>query len=194
MPKIEVPAGRVLRLIEHGPVTLVSTLSGDRPNLAACSWLMPVAPDPPLVGLSIAAGSVTRRNIDVTGELVINVPPRSLAREVHFCGLVSGRDARKDREAGLRLEQAGRVRPPWVAACIGHLECSAREAHGHGDHVLVVAEVLLAVADERLFDEAWITDDAGARTMHHLGAGLYASIGRRVEVDHRRRVDWPADT
>jgi flavin reductase (DIM6/NTAB) family NADH-FMN oxidoreductase RutF len=192
MPKTEVPLDRALRLIAHGPVTLLTTEAHERPNIATCSWLMPVAPAPPLVAVSLSADGLTRRNLDAVGEFVINIPPRALGREVHFCGLASGREVRKERETGLRLEQAGKVRAPWIHECMGHLECAAREARAHGSHVLYVAEVLLAVADDLLFDEGWITDDVRARSLHHLGGSLYTSVGRRVVIDVGRPVDWPS--
>ncbi len=190
MAKIEIPLARSLRLIAHGPVTLVTTESRGVPDLAACSWLTPVAADPPTVALSLEPGSLTRRNVDERAELVINVPPRSLARETHFCGRVSGRDVRKDRETGLRLSPAGKVRAPLVEACIGHLECVVRDARPVGDHVLYLAEVVLALAERDLFDESWNVDDERARTLHHLGGDFYTSPGRRVIVDPRRAVPW----
>jgi len=191
MPKIEVPLDNCLRMIAHGPVTLITTEANGVPNVAACSWIMPAAAAPPLLALSLGTDSLTRSTIDSRGEFVVNIPPRRLARAVDFCGRVSGRDVHKAREAGLRLEPGGRVRAPWVTEAIGHLECTARRAHDLGDHVLVVAEVVLAAAEARLFDGAWITDDPEGRTVHHLGAGHYASIGRRIEIDPKRPFDWP---
>jgi flavin reductase (DIM6/NTAB) family NADH-FMN oxidoreductase RutF len=191
MAKIEIPLPRALRLIAHGPVVLLTSESRGVPNIAACSWLTPACASPPLVAVSLGAGTLTRRLVDERGEFVLNVPPRALAGQVHYCGLVSGRDARKDRETGLRLEPAGRVRAPVLSDCIGHLECGVREGRPLGDHVLYVAEILLAVAEEGLFDEAWNTDDERARTLHHLGGAFYTSPGPRVEVDPRRPVGWP---
>jgi flavin reductase (DIM6/NTAB) family NADH-FMN oxidoreductase RutF len=191
MPKIEIPLENCLRLIAHGPVTLITTEANGVPNVAACSWIMPAAAVPPLLALSLGMDSLTRSNIDSRGEFVVNIPPRRLARAIDYCGRASGRDVRKAREAGLRLEPAGRVRAPWITEAIGHLECAARQAHGLGGHVLVVAEVVLAAAEARLFDGAWITDDPEGRTLHHLGGDHYASIGRRVEIDPKRPFDWP---
>ena len=194
MPKIEIPLETCLRMIAHGPVTLITTETNGVPNVAACSWIMPAAADPPRLALSLRTDSLTRSAIDSRGEFVVNIPPRRLARAVDFCGRVSGRDVHKAREAGLRLEPGGRVRAPWVSEAIGHLECTARQAHDLGGHVLVVAEVVLAAAEARLFDDAWITEDPEGRTVHHLGANHYASIGRRIEVDAKRPFDWPPGT
>jgi flavin reductase (DIM6/NTAB) family NADH-FMN oxidoreductase RutF len=190
MAKVEIPLSRALRLIAHGPVVLLTSEARGVPNIAACSWVMPACASPPILALSLGAGTLSRRMVDDRGEFALNIPPRSLAGQVHYCGVVSGRDARKERETGLRLEPSGRVRAPLLSACIGHLECTVREARPLGDHVLYLAEVVLAVAEEGLFDEAWNTDDDRARTLHHLGGAFYTSPGRRVEVDPRRPVIW----
>jgi flavin reductase (DIM6/NTAB) family NADH-FMN oxidoreductase RutF len=190
MSKDEVPLARALRLIAHGPVTLIATESRGTPNLAACARVMPVSSPPPVVAVSLEAASLTRRLVEERGEFTLNVPPRSLARETHYCGSVSGRDVRKDREAGLHLEPGGRVRAPLVRECIAHLECRVLDARPVGGHVLFLAEVVLAVADGTLFDETWNTDDERARTLHHLGGEAYTSAGPRVFVDPRRRVAW----
>ena len=190
MARVEIPLSRALRLILHGPVLLLTTEARGVPNIAACSWVMPACPSPPILALSLGAGTLTRRNVDDRGEFALNVPPRSLAAQVHYCGAVSGRQARKERETGLRLEPAGKVRAPLLSACIGHLECTVRDARPVEDHVLYLAEVVLATAEAALFDEAWNTDDERARTLHHLGGAFYTSPGRRLEVDPRRPVTW----
>ena len=106
MPREEIPLSRALRLIAHGPVTLLTTEVRGTPNIAACSWLMPVCLDPPTIALSLDAGSLSRRNLEQRGEFALNIPSRRLAREVHFCGLVSGKDVRCFQEPNRQ--------PAWV--------------------------------------------------------------------------------
>jgi flavin reductase (DIM6/NTAB) family NADH-FMN oxidoreductase RutF len=188
--KRDIPLAQALRLIAHGPVTLIATESRGIPNLAACARAMPVADRPPTIAVSLAASSLTRRNLEERGEFALSIPGRILAPETHYCGLVSGRDARKERETRLRLEPAGRVRAPHVVACIGHLECRVLEARPVGESVLYLAEVVLAIADETLFDETWNTDDERARALHHLGGNAYTSDARRVLIEPHRTIDW----
>jgi flavin reductase (DIM6/NTAB) family NADH-FMN oxidoreductase RutF len=190
MAKREIPLTLALRLIAHGPVTLIATEHRGLPNLAACARVMPVTDRPPTLAVSLAAASLTRRNVEERGEFALSIPGRSLAPETHYCGQVSGRDRRKERETGLRLEPAGRVRAPLVAACIGHLECRVLDARPVGDAVLYLAEVVLAIADETLFDQTWNTDDVRARALHHLGGDAYTSDGRRVIVEPHRSLEW----
>ena len=188
MSKVEMPLERALRLIAPGPVTLLTTESRGVANIAACSWVAPVSFAPPMLAVSLEPASLSRRNLEDRGEFVLNVPGRALARQTHFCGKVSGRSVRKDREAELTFEEAGRVRVPIIVECIGHLECVVRESHPAGDHIVYFAEVVLAVAEAGLFDEAWICDDERAKTLHHLGGDFYTSAGPRMVVDPRRGV------
>ncbi|HEU4400945.1 MAG TPA: flavin reductase family protein, partial [Candidatus Polarisedimenticolia bacterium] len=81
MGKIEIPLSRSLRLIAPGPVTLLTSESHATPNIAACSWAVPISFAPPMIGLSLEPDSLTRRNVEESGEFVLNVPPRALAQQ-----------------------------------------------------------------------------------------------------------------
>jgi flavin reductase (DIM6/NTAB) family NADH-FMN oxidoreductase RutF len=49
-----------------------------------------------------------------------------------------------------------------------------------GDHTIFVGEVLSARVNKGLFDECWLIDKQEARTIHHLGGKVYATIWERV--------------
>ena len=49
MAKRPLPLGEVYRLIEPGPVVLVSTMSGGRANIMTMSWHMMVDFEPPII-------------------------------------------------------------------------------------------------------------------------------------------------
>lgn len=49
----ELPASQVYRLLEPGPIVMVSTLDNGRPNVMTMGFHMMIQHDPPLIGCVI---------------------------------------------------------------------------------------------------------------------------------------------
>lgn len=188
--KEEIPLSMANRLINHGPVVLVTSERKGQPNVMAAAWQTPVSGEPPLVALSISPERYSHRLIMDSGQLVVNVPPRELVREVYYCGSVSGKDTDKFAETGLIPTVPGKVRPPHIKECIAHLECEVQQSLEVGDHILFIARVVLAVVEKELFDEYWVVDNPRAKSVHHLGGPMFTCPDRRVEVNYYRKVEW----
>jgi flavin reductase (DIM6/NTAB) family NADH-FMN oxidoreductase RutF len=170
------------RLINHGPVILVSTARKGKPNVMTIAWHTPVSHSPPMLAVSIAPQRHSCRLIRESEDLVLNVPTVKMAKEILFCGTVSGRDIDKFRETGLTPSAAGVVKPPHIEECIGHIECQVRDEVVAGDHSLFICDVKLVVVESSLFDEVWCIEDDELLTLHHLGGIFYAPIGQRLEI------------
>jgi len=182
MPKEEVTLNRALRLINSGPVVLVTAAAKGRMTVMAAAWATPVSSTPPLVVVAIHPARFTHELIQKSGEFVLNVPHADLAKKVNYCGSVSGRDHDKFKEAGLTPVEAKKVGAPWIAECIGHLECGVVAAHVTGDHTLFVGQVLAAWVESGTFDRVWLVDKEEARLLHHLGGNSYCVSSGRFEL------------
>lgn len=185
MPTIvSVDLPRAYRLLNHGPVTLVSSAHGGRANLMAASWVMPLDYDPPKVLAVIDARTLTRELVDASGEFVLNIPPRRMAEAVFAAGSRSGRDGDKFAALGLDTRAAERVGAPLVAGCIGWLECRVlREPGNEGRHDLFIGEVVAARADSRVFSAGrWHFADDELRTLHYTSGGVFHATGERIAV------------
>jgi len=170
--KVEVPLARFNRLINTGPVVLVSTMSNEGPNVMTCAWNMPCARKPPTIALAIGSASHTHSVLRDTRECVVNVPAQSQLAAVAICGKASGRDGDKFKLANLTPREAKMVKAPWVAETMGHLEC--RVVDGFDELIerynLFLCEVLCVWAEEKAFsDGRWRVDEGRAPTLHHLG-------------------------
>jgi len=185
--KEEKPLKLFNRLINHGPVCILTTEKKGKPNAMAIAWHSPISHDPPLLAVAVSPRNYSHELIDRSGEFVLNVPTVRIAREVHFCGSHSGRDVDKFSETGLAPAAAGKVRPPHVKECIGHLECSVRDEIETGDHSLFICDVVLVVVESNLFDDAWCIEEDELLTVHHLGGDFYAPTGKRKEIDFYRK-------
>ena len=182
--RIAVPLPKAYLLLNHGPVTLVSSASGERRNVMAASWAMPLDFDPPKIAVVIDKSTLTRELIEASGEFVLNIPTRAIAEQVLAAGSASGREGDKFARFGIATEKATIVAAPLIAGCAGWLECKViPEPHNEKRHDLFIAEVLAAQADDRVFrDGRWTMTDDGLRTLHYLSGGTFFATGDTLTI------------
>jgi len=180
--KVEIPLSQAIRLINPGPVVLVTARYKDAVNVMAAAWTTPISHAPPLVGVSISPRRFTHDLIKRSGEFVLNVPGRNLLEQVELCGSLSGRDVDKFKEARLTPVDAKEVRAPLIEECLGHLECAVVEALDLGDHTLFVGQVVAAWAEKEAFDDTWLLEDEEAKPLHHLGGAYFGVLEERLKA------------
>lgn len=188
---LPVPLDQAYRLLNHGPVTLVSSAHAGRSNVMAAAWAMPLDFDPPKVVIVVDKNTLTRQLLEASGEFALNIPCRRIAAEVIRAGKLSGLDlgAGRDKwaEAGLQNFPADVIAAPLVADCVGWLECRiVAEPHNQQQYDLFIGEVVAAQADPRVFREGrWTFDhaDDSLRTLHYVAGGHFFTTGAPVDVD-----------
>ena len=82
MTRRSLPLSQVYRLLEPGPVVLVTTAGPERPDVMAMSWHNMMEFEPPLVGCVISGRNLTFDLLQAAGECVIHIPGGALARQV----------------------------------------------------------------------------------------------------------------
>jgi len=172
-----------IRLIAPGPVTLVSTLYHDHPNLMTAGWLLPLSLEPLLIGVAIHPARLTHEFITKTEQFAINVPTADLMTAVHTCGLRSGREGDKFASANLTPSEALEIEAPLVAECVAHIECGVMDRQRWGDHDLFIGQILAVQALDEAFDGVWNVEAEAGQLLHHLGADRYAGLGRAYVVN-----------
>ncbi len=171
--KRSLPLGRVYRLLEPGPVVLLTTSARGRANVMPMSWHTMIEFEPPLVGCVISDRNHSFRAVQATGECVLNIPTVELARAVVRCGNTSGRTVDKFRAFGLTPVAAARVRAPLVAECYASLEARVADARMVRRYGLFILEVV----------QAWIDPTVDRpRTLHHRGRGEFMIAGETVRL------------
>ena len=170
-------------LLNHGPVTLVSSAFHGRRNVMAASWAMPLDFDPPKVVVVVDGRSYTRELIDASGEFALNIPCRRMADKVLAVGSISGRDVDKFTPARLPTFPAEKIGAPLVRDCVAWLECRViPEANNQQRYDLFIAEVVAAWADTSVFSAGrWHFPDASRRTIHYQAGGSFFETGRTFE-------------
>ena len=90
MRKRTFPLSRVYRLLEPGPVVLVTTACKGRANIMTMSWHTMMEFEPPIVGCVISNRNHTFGILKATKVCVINIPTVELAAKAVGCGNTSG--------------------------------------------------------------------------------------------------------
>ena len=120
-------------------------------NLLTVAWTGTVCSDPPMCYISVrperhSSYAIIRR----TGEFVINLTTRRLARAADWCGVRSGRDTTSSARWGLTAVASKKVAAPVVAESPVNIECRVRQVLPLGTHDMFLAEVVGVQADEAI--------------------------------------------
>jgi len=177
--KREVPLPQAHRLLAARPVCLVTTMVKGQVNIMTLAWHCPVSLAPPLVALAIHPGAYTDELLRQREECVLNIPGRPMLEAVLLCGSVSGRNEDKAARLGLALESGQNVDAPWIERCLAHLECTIVDRVQPGDHMVYIAQIVGAWAEEEAFTQTWIAPAAAEELapLHHLGGAVFTSLG-----------------
>jgi flavin reductase (DIM6/NTAB) family NADH-FMN oxidoreductase RutF len=178
MPRRSFPLADVYRLLEPGPVVLLTTAGKGRANVMTQSWHTMIEFEPPLVACVVSNRNFTFNTLKATKECVINIPTVELAENVVACGNSSGRETDKFQTYGLTPVAASRVRAPLIAECYANLECRVVDTREVNRYCLFILEVL----------KAWI-DPArkNPRTLHHMGRGAFMVAGKTIRLRSRMK-------
>ena len=167
------PLSEVYRLLEPGPVVLLTTAHRGRANVMALSWHMMMEFDPPLVGCLVSGANHSFEALRKTRECVIAIPAAGLAKQVVEVGNASGREVDKFAASGLTPLPAKKVAAPLVAECFANLECRVADTRFVNRYNLFVLEVV----------QAWIDPaQKKPKTLHHQGYGVFVVDGETIRL------------
>jgi len=178
---IETEARKAYRLLAPRPTIIVTTMNKGMVNAAPFSFTMPVSIEPPLMAFASSPTHHTFKNIEETGEFVINIPNESILKELWITGENLPEDANELEKANLTQLESLVVSPPKIAECIAHMECKLHSIIEAGDHKLVVGEVVKADVD-KFAQKDGLLDVENVKPVLHLG-GVNFVVG-----DHLRQV------
>lgn len=175
---------RSYRLLNHGPVTLVTSAHAGRRNIMAAAWTMPLDFDPPKVAVVIDKNTFTRGLIEGSGHFALNIPTRAQAEGVLAAGSASGREGDKLDALGFDTFEGATPGLPLVAGCAGWLECRILpEPRIQQSYDLFLAEVIAAWADSRLYSEGrWHFARPAQHTLHYIAGGAFFATGETFDA------------
>lgn len=178
MRRRTLPLGAVYRLLEPGPVVLLTTARNGHANVMAMSWHTMLEFEPPQIGCVVSNRNYTFATLRATKECVIAIPTAELAPKLVRCGNVSGREVDKFAAFGLTPVPAARVAAPLIAECFANLECKVVDTRMVNKYCFFVVEVV----------HAWVVPGrAEPKTIHHRGRGKFMIAGETITLPSRMK-------
>ena len=176
-------------LVVPRPIAWVSTLGADgSANLAPFSFFNAVGGNPPTIMISVGqrGGSAkdTLRNIQETGEFVVNLPSQDLAQALNASSANVNYEVDEFELAGLGKSPSLLVRPPRVSEAAAAMEVRATQfVPVEGSHyTLVLGQVLVFHLREDVLRSNGLADAARLDPLARLGGSEYSSLGAVFEM------------
>ncbi|MCX4594220.1 flavin reductase [Streptomyces sp. NBC_01549] len=170
---------QVHRLIEPGPVILVTTQHRGIPNVMTNGFNMMIRHAPPLIGCTIGPWDHSYTALRDTGECVISIPGSELAETTVGIGNCSGQDVDKFQEFDLTPLAAQQVEAPLTAECFANIECKVADTTLVGAYNLSVATPFVAfLPAEALHVSGVLAVVTCALVTSRVGPGLIRSDAR----------------
>jgi flavin reductase (DIM6/NTAB) family NADH-FMN oxidoreductase RutF len=179
------------------PIAWVSTVGADGvPNVAPFSFFMGVCNDPPTLAFSAgprsggaeakAAGlKDTVRNLEATGEFVVNVVDDTLAEAMNRTSGEYPPEVDEFEVAGLTAAPGVKVRAPRVREAPISMECRVAQIVrvGRGPHSLVLGEIVHFHLRDDLYDRATgRVDMQRLKPVGRLAGDMYAHVHDLFEM------------
>ncbi|MBR3349340.1 MAG: flavin reductase family protein [Solobacterium sp.] len=148
-------------------------------NVMTAAWAGTVCSDPVMVSVSIRKERYSHDIIEKSGEFVICLTNRRLAKVTDFVGVRSGRDIDKfalENDLKITRAKAKYVSAPLIAESPICLECKVTQILELGSHDMFIAEVVSTDVDDAYLDENGRLDLRKADLIAY-SHGEYYSLG-----------------
>jgi flavin reductase (DIM6/NTAB) family NADH-FMN oxidoreductase RutF len=136
------------------PCVLVVGGTMEQADTLAVAWINVVSSTPPTIAMGLRK---TRRTLELIratgGAFTVNIPDTTLAPQVDYCGIVTGRSADKFAATGLTLVAASVVGTPIIDECPYNIECRTTHEVEVGEYVVVFGEIVECHAEENVLRE-----------------------------------------
>ncbi|MDG0817573.1 flavin reductase family protein [Bdellovibrio svalbardensis] len=173
MKKRNYPLKDVYRLLEPGPVALVTTSYRGESNIMTMSWQTMIDFEPPIVACVISNRNHSFEMIRKSKECVLNIPTLEIAKQVVGCGNTSGDSVDKFKKFKLTALPATTVKAPLIDECYASLECKVIDSKLANKYNLFFLEV----------QKAWVAPlKKYPSTLHHFGDGHFMIAGKTIKL------------
>jgi flavin reductase (DIM6/NTAB) family NADH-FMN oxidoreductase RutF len=174
------------------PIAWVSTTNrdGSADNLAPHSFFTVSCVSPPIVQFTSVGRKDSVRNVEETGQFVVNLAPEHLFEQINATATDFPHGVSEFDEVGIAREPSTRVKPPRVAASPVALECELHSTLRLGDSTVVFGRVVYAVVSEAVMADG-LPDVRALRPLARLGKDEWGTLGEVLEIKRIPLADWP---
>jgi flavin reductase (DIM6/NTAB) family NADH-FMN oxidoreductase RutF len=173
------------------PIAWVSTLSADglSANLAPHSFFSVACVSPPVVQFTSVGRKDSLRNIEASGQFVVNLAPEHLFEQVNATATDFPHGVSEFDEVGIAREPSRLVKPPRVAASPVALECELHSTVLLGDSTVVFGRVVYAAVSDAVLVDGH-PDVRKLRPLTRLGKDEWGTMGDILEISRIPIEDW----
>ncbi|MFF6870261.1 flavin reductase family protein [Streptomyces sp. NPDC007910] len=164
------------------PIAWVSTRSADgTDNLAPHSFFTIAAVTPPVVQFTSVGRKDSLRNVEETGEFVVNLAPEPLFDRINATATDFPRGMSEFDACGIEREPSLRVKPPRVALSPVALECELHSTLRIGDSTVVFGRVVHAAVTDSVLVNGH-PETLLMRPLSRLGKNEWGTLGGIEEM------------
>jgi len=175
------------------PIAWVSSTSvAGVHNLAPHSFFTVASVTPPIIQFTSVGEKDTLRNIQATGDFVVNFSPVGLFEEINATATAFDSDVSEFDRAGLTREPSLTVSSPRVQESPSVLECRLHDTIPMGNCTLVFGLVTHAAVNTRVLDGDHPRIDL-LDPLSRLGLDEWGTMGEIKQIRRIRTADWPRD-
>jgi flavin reductase (DIM6/NTAB) family NADH-FMN oxidoreductase RutF len=173
------------------PIAWVSSRSADGvENLAPHSFFTVAAIDPPVVQFTSIGSKDSLRNVQETGEFVVNLAPVWMFEQINATGTAFPPGESEFDAVGVDSEPSLRVAPRRVARSPVALECVLHATSTIGISTVVLGRVVNAAIDEAVMRDGQPAIELLA-PLARLGGNQWSELGQLREITRIPFEDWP---
>lgn len=163
------------------PAAMVSV--GDKNgnmNIITIAWTGTICTNPAMLYISVRPERYSYHMIRESGEFVVNLTTEALIKATDYCGVRSGRDVDKWKEAKLTPGKANELQyAPVIEESPVNIECKVKEVKELGSHHMFIAEVVSVQVDDKYMNETgkFCLNETGLIAYSH---GQYLQLGKEL--------------
>ena len=162
------------------PVVMVSVCDNSgKTNIVTVAWTGTINSDPAMISISVRKERFSYNMIKESGEFCVNLTNKDIARATDFCGVRSGRDTDKWKEANLTPIPASVIKAPMIKESPVNIECKVIKSEDLGSHTIFYGEVVAVHVDDKYMDETgrFHFEDTNPLAYSH---GQYYTLGENI--------------
>lgn len=165
------------------PLPAVMVSAGDKEgniNIITVAWTGTICTNPAMLYISVRPERYSYNMIRESGEFVVNLTTEALVKATDYCGVRSGRDVDKWKEAKLTPGKANELQyAPIIVESPVNIECKVKEVKELGSHHMFIAEVVSVQVDDKYMNETgkFCLNETGLIAYSH---GQYLQLGKEL--------------
>lgn len=165
------------------PIAWVSTVSPDgTPNLAPYSFFTIACTDPAILSVTSIGHKDTWRNVEATGEFVVNIGTESLMEVMNATSAPFSPESNEFAEVGLTAAASDVVAAPRVAEAPISFECVCHDIIDLGTSAMLLGRVVsVSIEDEVMADDG-LPDFESLLPPSRLGGSQWGYAPRTREL------------